>query len=362
MDIKIEIKDVGRDVNGVKEFLGGRIDEPARKIDDNAKKNAGRFAEIERRLEERNRRLDVLDEAVQNLAEKPSPGEMPAVALSRTRLRIQTPHGIDAGFNRSIRLIFDEIARMSNGGISIEPAVQSSAEGAVENPAAGMFDCDMTGGAHQFGGDPAIRTVGDIMNGHQTPHRWMSWLHLDGGLENLRGAYAERGMHLVGLWGQIRLAPPRTGPVKSTSGHGDSSSGAKPGGGSGISERTVAEETSGLRSHHVRADFPDFHSMASDHLVCDNAVWDAMPEHHRAILSTAMKAPSFHTALAVERKNAEAAAWLRVRGVDSGWFHCGQWDFEASSTNWNEFAVNPEARAVIADHVGYLALLGLASR
>ena len=35
----------------------------------------------------------------------------------------------------------------------------------------------------------------------------------------------------------------------------------------------------GLYDLVKHANFPGFHSMPSDHLACNKAVWDAMPEH-----------------------------------------------------------------------------------
>ena len=40
----------------------------------------------------------------------------------------------------------------------------------------------------------------------------------------------------------------------------------------------------GLYDIVKHTNFPGFHSMPSDHLTCNKAVWDAMPAHHRQIM------------------------------------------------------------------------------
>ena len=62
------------------------------------------------------------------------------------------------------------------------------------------------------------------------------------------------------------------------------------------------------------ANFPGFHSMPSDHLACNKAKFDAMPESHQRIMKVAMEALALRTALTFEKKNAEAAASLRDKG------------------------------------------------
>ena len=104
--------------------------------------------------------------------------------------------------------------------------------------------------------------------------------------------------------------------------------------------------------------------MPSDHLACNKAVWDAMPEAHRTIMSVAMEALALRTALTFEKANAAAAAKLRADGVTL-W----QWSEEdlqafrdAAQATWPEFATTPEAKALVASHVGYLTELGLVSK
>jgi TRAP-type C4-dicarboxylate transport system substrate-binding protein len=119
----------------------------------------------------------------------------------------------------------------------------------------------------------------------------------------------------------------------------------------------------GLYDLVKHANFPGFHSMPSDHLACNKAVWDAMPEAHRTIMSVAMEALALRTALTFEKANAAAAAQLRSEGVTL-W----QWSEEdlqafrdAAQATWPEFATTPEAKALVASHLDYLGELGLVS-
>ena len=119
----------------------------------------------------------------------------------------------------------------------------------------------------------------------------------------------------------------------------------------------------GLYDLVKHANFPGFHSMPSDHLACNKAVWDGMPEAHRTIMSVAMEALALRTALTFEKANAAAAAQLRSEGVTL-W----QWSEEdlqmfrdAAQATWPEFATTPEAKALVASHIGYLTELGLVS-
>lgn len=120
----------------------------------------------------------------------------------------------------------------------------------------------------------------------------------------------------------------------------------------------------GLYDIGKHTNFPGFHSMPSDHLACNKAVWDAMPESHRRILSVAMQALALQTALTFEKANAEAVAKLRADGVN-----IYEWSAEdlqafrdAAQATWPEFATTPEAEALVASHLEYLGQLGLVSR
>jgi TRAP-type C4-dicarboxylate transport system substrate-binding protein len=110
------------------------------------------------------------------------------------------------------------------------------------------------------------------------------------------------------------------------------------------------------------ANFPGFHSMPSDHLSCNKAKWDSMPEAHRRIMSVAMESLALRTALTFEKKNAEAAAQLRTAGVNLyEWPANERQAFrDAAQASWAEFATTPEAEALVESHLTYLRQLGLA--
>ncbi len=117
----------------------------------------------------------------------------------------------------------------------------------------------------------------------------------------------------------------------------------------------------GLYDLVKHANYPGFHSMPSDHLACNKAVWDGMPEHHREIMVTAMQALALRTALSTEIKNTQAVAELKAQGVT---IH--EWSSEdlqafrtAAQETWPEFASTPEAKALLASHMSYLQQLGL---
>ncbi|RZW02264.1 MAG: C4-dicarboxylate ABC transporter substrate-binding protein, partial [Rhodobacteraceae bacterium] len=119
----------------------------------------------------------------------------------------------------------------------------------------------------------------------------------------------------------------------------------------------------GLYDIVKHANFPGFHSMPSDHLACNKAVFDAMPEHHQRIMKVAMEALALRTALTFEKQNAEAVAQLREQGVTiHEWAPEELQKFrDAAQATWPEFATTPEAEALVESHLGYLRQLGLVS-
>ncbi|HUS54452.1 MAG TPA: TRAP transporter substrate-binding protein DctP, partial [Thermohalobaculum sp.] len=117
----------------------------------------------------------------------------------------------------------------------------------------------------------------------------------------------------------------------------------------------------GLYDIAGHANFPGFHSMPSDHLACNKAVWDGLSEQNRRIMSTAMMALALRTALTFEKKNAESAAALRAKGVTlHEWSAADRQTFrDAAQAAWPEFATTPEAKALVESHLTYLKQLGL---
>ena len=313
-----------------------------------------------------------------------------------TNLRIQTHYAPETVSGKLATQYMDDISRMSNGEIQVEMFYSSSVVKSVETfdaAATGILDCDMTGGGYQTGKNPAFQFVGDIMGGYSTPYQQLSWLYFGGGLEDAQALYNKYDMQLVGWWvyGQESLASSK--PLDGPAALKDFKFRSPPGMETKIFEKLGAKpivmdfteiftaletgiidgaDASGLANNVglglydlvKHANFPGFHSMPSDHLACNKAVWDAMPEAHRTIMSVAMEALALRTALTFEKANAAAAAKLRADGVTL-W----QWSEEdlqafrdAAQATWPEFATTPEAKALVASHVDYLTELGLVSK
>ncbi len=319
-----------------------------------------------------------------------------SAVAQQTTLRIQTHYAPETVSGQLAQQYFDDVETMSNGEISIEPFFSSSVVKSVETfdaAATGILDCDMTGGGYQTGKNPAFQFVGDIMGGYSTPYQQLSWLYYGGGLEDAQDLYNKYDMQLVGWWvyGQESLSSSK--PIASIADLKDWKFRSPPGMETKIFEKLgatpivmdfteifTALETGiidgadasgiannvglGLYDIVKHANFPGFHSMPSDHLACNKAVWDRMPEHHRRIMSVAMEALALRTALTFEKKNAEAVAQLRQQGVT---IH--EWPPEelqkfrdAAQATWPEFATTPEAKALVDSHLEYLGQLGLVSR
>ena len=313
-----------------------------------------------------------------------------------TKLRIQTHYAPETVSGQLAAEYMDNIQTMSNGEIEVEMFYSSSVVKSVETfdaAATGILDCDMTGGAYQTGKNSAFQFVGDIMGGYDTPYQQLSWLYYGGGLEAAAPLYNKYGMELIGWWvyGQESFASSK--PIAKVDDFKGWKFRSPPGletkifenlGASPIvmdfTEIFTALETGiidgadasglannvglGLYDIVKYANFPGFHSMPSDHLACNKAVFDAMPAHHQRIMKVAMESLALRTALTFEKKNAEAAAQLRAQGVT-----LSQWAPEelakfraAAQATWPEFADTPEAKALVESHMNYLAALGLVSQ
>ncbi|MEM9471536.1 MAG: TRAP transporter substrate-binding protein [Pseudomonadota bacterium] len=313
---------------------------------------------------------------------------------AETKLRIQTHYAPETPSGKLAAQYVDDIQKMSNGEIQIEMFYSSSVVKSVETfdaAATGILDCDMTGGSYQTGKNPAFQFVGDIMGGYETPYQQLSWLYYGGGLEAAQKLYNKFDMELIGWWvyGQESFASSK--PITQVSDFKDWKFRSPPGMETQIFEKLGAKpivmdfteiftalesgiidgaDASGLANNVglglydivKYANFPGFHSMPSDHLACNKAKFDAMPEHHQRIMKVAMEALALRTALTFEKKNAEAAASLREKGVTlSQWAPEELQKFrEAAQATWPEFATTPEAKALVEAHLTYLRQLGLA--
>ena len=317
-----------------------------------------------------------------------------AATAAETNLRIQTHYAPETVSGKLAGQYVDDIQTMSNGEIKVEMFYSSSVVKSVETfdaAATGILDCDMTGGAYQTGKNPAFQFVGDIMGGYETPYQQLSWLYYGGGLDAAQKLYNKFDMELIGWWvyGQESFASSK--PIAKVADFRDWKFRSPPGMETKIFEKLGAKpivmdfteiftalesgiidgaDASGLANNVglglydivKYANFPGFHSMPSDHLACNKAKFDAMPESHQRIMKVAMEALALRTALTFEKKNAEAAASLRDKGIT-----LSQWSPEelqkfrdAAQSVWPEFATTPEAKDLVEAHLKYLRQLGLA--
>ncbi len=318
-----------------------------------------------------------------------------AAAAQTTTLRIQTHYTPESVSGKLAAEFVDNIQTMSNGEIAVEMFYSSSVVGSVETfdaAATGILDCDMTGGAYQTGKNPAFQFVGDIMGGYDTPYQQLSWLYYGGGLEDAQELYNQYGMELIGWWvyGQESLSSKT--PIAGVADLEGWKFRSPPGMETKIFEKLGASpvvmdfsevftaietgiieaadysglannESIGLYDLVKHANYPGFHSMPSDHLACNKAVFDAMPEHHQRIMKVAMESLALRTALIFEKMNAEAASRLREAGVTlHEWAPEDRQAFrDAAQATWPEFASTPEAEALVTSHLNYLGQLGLVS-
>ena len=310
-----------------------------------------------------------------------------------TKLRIQTHYAPETTSGELLTELFENIEKMSNGEIEIEPFYSSSVVKSVETfdaAATGILDCDATGGGYQTGKNPAFQFVGDIMGGYETPAQQLSWLYYGGGREAASELYNKYGMELIGwiVYGQESFAS--TKPIAGIEDLKDWKFRSPPGMETKIFEKLGAKpivmdfteiftaletgiidgaDASGLANNvglglydiAKYANFPGFHSMPSDHVACNKEVWDAMPEHHKAIMLTAVSDIALKSALIFEKRNAEAVASLTAQGVTiSQWSPEDLAEFRAAAqATWPEFATTPEAKALVESHTNYLRQLGI---
>ncbi len=317
-----------------------------------------------------------------------------AAAAETTNLRIQTHYAPETPSGKLAAEYIDDIQTMSNGEIQVEMFYSSSVVKSVETfdaAATGILDCDMTGGAYQTGKNPAFQFVGDIMGGYDTPYQQLSWLYYGGGLEAAQKLYNKFDMELIGWWvyGQESLSSSK--PIRNVADFKDWKFRSPPGMETKIFEKLGAKpivmdfteiftalesgiidgaDASGLANNVglglydivKHANYPGFHSMPSDHLACNKAKFDAMPANQQRIMKVAMQALALKTALTFEKKNAEAAAELRAKGVNLyAWTPEELQKFrDAAQAAWGDFATTPEAKDLVEAHLSYLRKLGLA--
>ena len=319
-----------------------------------------------------------------------------SAAAQTTTLRIQSHYAPETTSGRLATQFVDDVETMSNGDIDIELFYSSSVVATVETfdaAAAGILDCDMTGGAYQTGKNAAFQFVGDIMGGYDTPYQQLSWLYYGGGLEAAQALYNAFDMQLIGWWiyGQESLASsvPLAGPEDLVDFKFRSPPGmeteifAKLGASPIVMDFTeifTALETGiidgadasglannvGLGIYDIvkHATYPGFHSMPSDHLACNLDVWNGLTEQQRRIMDVAWQKLSFQIALFNEKANNEAAASLQEQGVTLyEWSAEDRAAYRAAAVEaWDDWATRNEQTAnLVASHKAYLKQLGLVS-
>ncbi|MBT8334210.1 MAG: TRAP transporter substrate-binding protein [Desulfobacterales bacterium] len=314
-------------------------------------------------------------------------------SAEETKLRIQTHFAPEQLSGKLATEFVENIQTMSGGEIQVEMFYSSSVTKSVESfdaAATGIIDCDMTGGAYQTGKNPAFQFVGDIMGGYDTPYQQLSWLYYGGGLEAAQKLYNKFDMELIGWWipGQESLSSSK--PIRNADDFKDWKFRSPPGLETKIFEKLGAKpivmdfteiftalesgiidgaDAAGLANNIglglydivKHANYPGFHSMPSDHLACNKAVWDGMPDKHKSIMKVAMESLALRTAMQTEVLNNEAAAKLKEQGV-----MLYEWSAEdrqkfrdAAQASWPEFATTPEAKALVESHIAFLKKLGL---
>lgn len=109
------------------------------------------------------------------------------------------------------------------------------------------------------------------------------------------------------------------------------------------------------------ANHPGFHSMPPDHLACNKAVWDGTPKHHRTIMKGAMADAALKAVLFVEKHNTEALSALKTEGIEiAAWSDKELQELRhVAQATWPEFAITPEAQALVDSHLAYLNELGI---
>ena len=314
------------------------------------------------------------------------------VNAAETKLRIQTHFSTETLSGQMAAEFIKDITEMSNGEIQVEmfysSAVVKSAE-TFDAAATGILDCDMTGGAYQTGKNPAFQFSGDLMGGYQNPYQQMAWLLHGGGYEQLNELYNEHNMEFIGWWIPGPESLSSTKPLRNVEDFKNWKFRSPPGMAtmvfknlgaspivmdfneiftaleSGIIDGADAANLTnnvglGLYDIAEHTNFPGFHSMPADHLACRKDVWDAMPDHHKAILKVAMQALALRNATINEVKNAQTAKDLREKGINLYEWSAEELDKfrEAVQKGWTEFATTPEAKALLKSHVDFLKGLG----
>lgn len=315
-----------------------------------------------------------------------------AASAETSKLRIQTHWAPETLSGKMVAEFVDDVSVMSGGDIEIEMFYSASVVKSTETFDAavnGIVDCDMTGGSYQAGKNPAFQFAGDLAGGYANPYQQYSWMLHGGGSEALDELYNAYDMEHVGWWIPGPESLVSTKPFAGVGDLKDWKFRAPPGILSMVFENLGAApvvmdfneiftslETGiidgadaanlagnvglGLYDIAGNTNYPGFHSMPADHLACNKAVWDKLPEAHQRILEVAMNSLGLKTSTANEVENAHAAKELRAKGVKlNAWSEEDMASFRSAvETAWSEFATTPEAKKLLGSHVDFLKGLG----
>ena len=309
-----------------------------------------------------------------------------------TKLRIQTHFSQETLSGQMAGEFIEDITAMSNGEIEVEMFYASSVVKSAETfdaAATGILDCDMTGGAYQTGKNPAFQFTGDLNGGYANPYQQMAWLLHADGYDALNKLYNEYNMEFVGWWIPGPESLSSTAPIRGVDDFKNWKFRSPPGiitmifenlGASPIvmdfNEIFTALETGiidgadaanltnniglGLYDIAKHTNYPGFHSMPADHLACRKDVWDAMPDHHKAIMKVGMQALALRNTTINEVKNAENSVKLAAEGVNMY-----EWSPEelgkyrsAVQSAWVDFATTPESKELLDSHLSFLRGIG----
>lgn len=316
-------------------------------------------------------------------------------AAADTNLRIQVIFGADTDTGKLIASFVDDVETMSGGDINIDmqygAAVVKGPE-AFDAAVSGVLDCDMSTGGYQTGKNPGFQFVGDIMGGYSDPFEQLSWLYFGDGFDAANRLYHKYDMHLVGWYihGMESLGStrPLRGPddlkgwkfrLPGGMGHdifrefgaepvamsfGEAVSALQSGAVEGADASNISTNANiGLYDTAKHTNYPGFHSMPSDHLACNKAKWDALPDGHRRIIEVAMQKLALQAAMTTRVKNAEDAATLPAsKGLNIyDWSAEDRAKFrQAAQKAWQNWAdKSPEAKTLVDSHVRFMKKLGL---
>ena len=315
-----------------------------------------------------------------------------SASAQTTNLRIQTHFSPETLSGQMAAEFIEDITAMSNGEIQVEMFYASSVVKSAETfdaAATGILDCDMTGGSYQTGKNPAFQFAGDLNGGYANPYQQMAWLLHGDGYNTLNELYNAHNMEFIGWWIPGPESLSSTRPIRGVDDFKNWKFRSPPGiitdifknlGASPIvmdfNEIFTALETGiidgadaanltnniglGLYDIAKHTNYPGFHSMPADHLACRKDVWDAMPDHHKAILKVGMQALALKNTTINEVKNAKNSVKLASEGLNMY-----EWSPEemakyrsAVQSAWVDFATTPEAKSLLNSHLDFLRGIG----